>query len=60
VPRWHKSPISSPRGFLYRLARLLGWVQAIEDAAAGHPKRAVKRLANKLIGRKVVRHLYFK
>jgi hypothetical protein len=57
---WHKDPIAHPRGLLYRLARLLGWVQVIEDAATGHPNRAVKRLANKVIGRKVVRHLYLK
>jgi hypothetical protein len=43
--------ISSTRGFLYRLARLLGWVQMMEDLAHGKPQKAAKRLANKGIGR---------
>jgi len=39
------------RGFLYRLARLLAWVQMGEDLAHGRPDKAGKRLANKFIGR---------
>jgi integrase len=52
--------IGRSRGFLYRLARLLGWVQIIEDAATGHPNKAIRRLANKVIGRKVVSKIYLK
>lgn len=57
---WHKDPLSHPRGLLYRLARGLGWIQAIEEAAGGHPNRALKKLANKVIGRKIVSKLYLK
>lgn len=43
------------RSLLYRLARLLGDIQAV---GSGNPKRVGKRAVNKLIGRKVVRRLW--
>ncbi len=52
--------ISKTRGILYRLARLLGWVQMVEDVAEGKPGKAGKRLANKFIGRKLVSKIWFK
>jgi hypothetical protein len=60
MTHWRKSPISSTRGLLYRGARLLGWVQAVEDAAEGHPNRAVRKLANKVIGREIGSRIYFR
>lgn len=45
------------RRLAYRLASLLGDVQAV---SSGKPKRVVKRLVNKLVGRKVVRRLWWR
>jgi len=45
------------RRSLYRGARVLGDVNAL---ASGRPTRIVKRAANKVIGRKVVRRLFFR
>ncbi|MDQ4130086.1 MAG: hypothetical protein M3133_03705 [Actinomycetota bacterium] len=47
----------SVRRSLYRLASLLGDVQAV---TSGNPKRVVKRLVNKTVGRKVVRRLWWR
>lgn len=47
----------SVRRTLYRLASLLGDVQAV---TSGNPKRVGKRLVNKMIGRKVVRRLWWR
>lgn len=52
--------ISQTRGFLYRLARLLGWFQIFQDAATGHPDKATKKLWNKFIGRRYVRRVWWK
>lgn len=43
------------RSTLYRIARLLGDVHAV---ASRNPKRIGKRLANKVIGRTIVRKLW--
>ncbi len=45
------------RRFAYRLGALLGDVQAV---TSGNPKRLVKRAANKVIGRKIVRRLWWR
>ena len=45
------------RSFLYTLARILGDVNAV---ASGDPKRIGKRVANKVIGRNIVRRAWFK
>ncbi len=45
------------RRSLYRWARLLGDLQAI---TSGNPKRIGKRVVNKLVGRKVVRRLWWR
>jgi hypothetical protein len=47
--------ISSVRSGLYAYARLLGDVQAL---ASGNPNRIARRLANKWLGRNVVRRLW--
>ena len=44
-----------PRALLYKLARLLGDVDAV---ASGDPKRIGRRLGNKIIGRKLIRRLW--
>jgi hypothetical protein len=49
--------INSTRRSLYRVARILGDVQA---AKSGSPKKVAKRAANKVIGRKVVRRVWFR
>lgn len=49
--------MSSLRSALYRWARILGDVQAV---TSGDPKRIAKRYANKVIGRNVVRKIWFK
>lgn len=51
------SALGKPRRSLYRVARILGDVDAV---ASGKPKRMGKRLANKVIGRKVVRRLWWR
>jgi hypothetical protein len=43
--------------FLYRLARTANDVKTV---SSGNPKKIVKRMANKAIGRKVVRRLWWK
>ncbi len=45
------------RRFLYRGASLLGWIEAI---VSGKPSRVVKRMFNVLLGRKVVRRLWWR
>ena len=52
--------VGKTRGILYRIARLLGWVQMVEDVAKGRPDQAGQRLFNKLWGRKVVRRMWWK
>ena len=54
------STIGKTRGIFYRLARLLGWVQIITDTVEGRPDKASKKLWNKLIGRKVVRRMWWR
>jgi hypothetical protein len=54
------SELGETRGFLYSLARKLGWVQIIIDFLTGHIKQAYKMLANKFIGRKLGSKIYFK
>lgn len=49
--------MSGLRSSLYRAARLLGDGQAL---ASGKPRRIVKRAANKVIGRKLVRRVWFR
>ena len=49
--------LSKVRGGLYRAARLLGDVGAM---TSGRPSRIVKRLANKVIGRGLVRRLWWR
>ena len=49
--------IGKLRGSLYRVARLLGDVSAV---TSGRPDRIAKRLVNKLIGRKLVRRLWWR
>jgi hypothetical protein len=43
------------RRWLYRMARLLGDVQAV---ASGSPKRIARRIANKWIGRNIAKRLW--
>ena len=43
------------RRWLYRIARLLGDLQAV---ASGSPRRIARRAANKAIGRGIVRRLW--
>jgi len=45
------------RSLLYTTARLLGDVSAL---ASGSPKRIARRAVNKLIGRKVIRRLWWR
>lgn len=45
------------RRLLYRWAALLGDVEAV---ASGKPKRMGRRLVNKLVGRKLVRRLWWR
>ena len=52
--------ISKTRGLLYRLARGLGWLRAVEDVIEGHPDRAAKIVANKIIGRKLVSKVWWR
>lgn len=47
--------MSNLRSNLYRAARLLGDAQAL---ASRNPRRIGRRVANKAIGRSVVRRLY--
>jgi hypothetical protein len=54
------SGLGKARGFLYSLGRLLGWVQIVAELLSGHTKRAGKKLANKIIGRKLGSKIYFK
>ena len=54
------SEIGNARGFLYGLARFLGWLQIIIDLFTGHTKMACKKLSNKFIGRKIGSKIYFK
>lgn len=49
------SGISKTRRGLYRLASILGDVDAL---TSGSPRRVRRRVANKIIGRKVVRRLW--
>ncbi len=49
--------INKTRGMLYKLARILGDVNAV---ASGDPKKIGRRAANKLIGRKIGRRLFLK
>lgn len=44
------------RSFLYTLARLLGDINAVRRG----PKAVGKRIANKLIGRKIVRRMWLR
>lgn len=55
-----RNPISSTRGALYGLARALGWLQIALELLTGNARRAQKKLANKLIGRKIGSKIYFK
>jgi len=43
--------------FLYKLART---TNDIDKIASGNPKKITKRAANKLIGRKLVKKLWFR
>jgi len=54
------SNLGQTRGFLYALARALGWMQIVADLLSGHAKRAGKKLANKFIGSKIGSKIYFK
>ncbi|MGA8573877.1 MAG: hypothetical protein ACLP7A_12700 [Desulfobaccales bacterium] len=54
------SELGEARGFLYGLARLLGWFQILIDLLTGHTKKGCKMLANKLVGRKIGSKIYFK
>ncbi len=47
------------RRLLYNLARFLGWIQIFTALLTGHGRRAGKKLANKLIGRKIGSKIYF-
>ncbi|HEY3397131.1 MAG TPA: hypothetical protein VGM19_05660 [Armatimonadota bacterium] len=47
--------MSKTVSFLYQLART---ANDVETLASGNPKRIVRRLKNKLIGRKVASRLY--
>jgi len=51
------STLRKVRGSLYRGARILGDVNAL---ISGNPRKIVKRVANKLIGRKLVSRLWFR
>jgi len=50
------STLRTTRQASYRFARTLGDVQAI---ASGSPSKIAKRYANKVLGRHVVRRLWF-
>jgi len=52
--------LSKVRGFLYSLARTLGWVQIVIDFLTGRTKQGSKMLANKFIGRKIGSKIFFK
>ena len=54
------SELGKTKGFLYSLARILGWAQIVIDFLSGHTKQASKKLANKFIGRKIGSKIYFK
>ena len=54
------SDLGKARGYLYSLARKLGWIQIIIEFLTGHIKQACKKLANKFIGRKLGSKIYFK
>lgn len=45
------------RSALYRAARIAGDIQAV---SSGKPGRITKRLANKAIGRSIVRRMWFR
>jgi hypothetical protein len=49
--------VSKLRRQLYRSASLLGDVEAV---ASGDPRRVERRLVNKLIGRKLVRRVWWR
>lgn len=51
------SYLSDVRRASYTVARVLGDVQA---ASSGSPSRILKRLANKWLGRNLVRRVWFK
>lgn len=51
--------LSKVRNAAYKVGRVLGTVQMVEDVVT-NPKKAVKRYINKQIGRKVVSKLYVK
>jgi hypothetical protein len=54
------SLISMLRRTCYGCGRKLGWARIAENIVTGHPERAVKQLANKAIGRRLVSRLYLK
>jgi hypothetical protein len=54
------SELGSARGFLYGLARFLGWLQIIMGLLTGHTKNACRKLANKFIGRKLGSKIYLR
>ncbi len=55
-----RSAISNLRTLCYRGARFMGWLRAAEDVIEGRPGKAVKIVANKVIGRRLVSRCYFK
>lgn len=54
------SLISQIRKTCYQCGRTLGWWRIAENIFTGHPERAAKQLANKIIGRRLVSRIYFK
>ena len=46
--------------FLYRLARTSNDIKAVFNLVAGNPKKAIKRLTNKYIGRFVNSKTYWR
>ena len=44
------------RGGLYRIARILGDINAVSKGPAG----IVKRIVNKVVGRKIVKRMWWK
>jgi hypothetical protein len=48
---------SSMSNFFYQLAR---WIRDLEVLGSGNPGRMIKRLANKAVGRNIVRRLWWR
>ena len=51
------SALNRARRNSYRVGRVLGDVSAV---ASGNPRRVMKRAANKIVGRTVVRKMWFR